>query len=186
MIYDILHRFRYSLHNLRSFKTRPLKFTILVTHMVNIFFQVFEQCSNFRFFMHQKFLYWCRHNSLWLQLWKCVNRFGVISCINQGVRWLIFNSGKWPKTPYKMFTLAVLTWYIFLYLLLWLIDCCLTSNKQYFCYFQLYSLSLFLWCLRPLSTIFSYIVAVSFIGGGNRSVRRKPLSCLESLTNFIT
>ena len=29
-----------------------------------------------------------------------------------------------------------------------------------------------LWCLKPLSTIFHYIVAVSFIGVGNR---RKPL-----------
>jgi hypothetical protein len=39
-------------------------------------------------------------------------------------------------------------------------------------------------CLTPLSTIFhSYIVAVSFIGGGNR---RKPLTCRNSLTNFIT
>ena len=31
---------------------------------------------------------------------------------------------------------------------------------------------------------FSYIVAVSFIGGGNRSTRRKPLTCRKSLTNF--
>jgi hypothetical protein len=30
---------------------------------------------------------------------------------------------------------------------------------------------------------FSYIVAISFIGGGNR---RKPLTCRKSLTNFIT
>ena len=30
---------------------------------------------------------------------------------------------------------------------------------------------------------FSYIVAVSFIGGGNR---RKPQTCHKSLTNFIT
>jgi len=29
----------------------------------------------------------------------------------------------------------------------------------------------------------SYIVAVSFIGGGNR---RKPPTCSKSLTNFIT
>ena len=34
---------------------------------------------------------------------------------------------------------------------------------------------------------FSYVVAVSFIGGGNRSTRRKkPLSCRKSPTNFIT
>ena len=31
-----------------------------------------------------------------------------------------------------------------------------------------------LWCLTPLSTYFSYIVVVSFIGGGNRSTWRQP------------
>ena len=31
----------------------------------------------------------------------------------------------------------------------------------------------------------SYIVAVSFTGGGNRSAWRKPLVCRKSLTNFI-
>jgi hypothetical protein len=29
-------------------------------------------------------------------------------------------------------------------------------------------------------------LAVSFIGGGNRSTWRKPPTCLKSLTNFIT
>jgi len=29
-------------------------------------------------------------------------------------------------------------------------------------------------------------VAVSFIGGGNQSTRRKPPSCRKSQTNFIT
>jgi len=29
-------------------------------------------------------------------------------------------------------------------------------------------------------------VAVSCIGGGNRSIRRKPLTCRKSPTNFIT
>jgi hypothetical protein len=33
---------------------------------------------------------------------------------------------------------------------------------------------------------FSYIVAVSFIGGGNQSERRKPPTFCKSLTNFIT
>ena len=33
---------------------------------------------------------------------------------------------------------------------------------------------------------FSYIMAVSIIGGGNRSIRRKTLTCRKSLTNFIT
>jgi len=42
-----------------------------------------------------------------------------------------------------------------------------------------------LWCLTPLSTIFSNIMAVSFIGGGNRSTRRNLPTCGKSLTNFI-
>jgi len=29
-------------------------------------------------------------------------------------------------------------------------------------------------------------MAVSFIGGGNRSTRRKPPTCPKSLNNFIT
>jgi len=33
---------------------------------------------------------------------------------------------------------------------------------------------------------FSYIVAVSFIGGGNQSTQRKPPTYRKSLTNFIT
>jgi len=32
----------------------------------------------------------------------------------------------------------------------------------------------------------NYIVAVSFIGGGNRSTRRKAPTCRKSMTNFIT
>jgi len=31
---------------------------------------------------------------------------------------------------------------------------------------------------------FSYIMVVSFIGGGNRSTRRKPPTCRMWLTNF--
>jgi hypothetical protein len=31
-----------------------------------------------------------------------------------------------------------------------------------------------------------YIVAVSFIGGGNQSTQRKPPTCRKSLTNFMT
>jgi hypothetical protein len=33
---------------------------------------------------------------------------------------------------------------------------------------------------------FSYIVAVSFIGGGNWNTRRKPPTCCKTLTNFMT
>jgi hypothetical protein len=43
-----------------------------------------------------------------------------------------------------------------------------------------------LWSLTPLSTMISYVVAVSFIGGGNRRTWRKPQACRKSLTNFIT
>jgi hypothetical protein len=39
----------------------------------------------------------------------------------------------------------------------------------------------------PFLMVFSsYIVVVSFIGGGNRSTQRKPLACYKSLTNLIT
>jgi hypothetical protein len=50
----------------------------------------------------------------------------------------------------------------------------LDSNKSLFSSFLFKGLGL--WRLMPLLTIFSYIVAVSFIGGGNRSTLRKPLS----------
>jgi hypothetical protein len=33
---------------------------------------------------------------------------------------------------------------------------------------------------------FSYIVTINFIGGGNRSARRKPPTCCKAQTNFIT
>jgi hypothetical protein len=39
---------------------------------------------------------------------------------------------------------------------------------------------------RHFQQYFSYIVAVTFIGGGNRSTRRKPPTCRKSLTNFST
>jgi hypothetical protein len=46
-------------------------------------------------------------------------------------------------------------------------------------------LGLELLCLTPLSTLFQlYIMAVSFIGGGNQSTWKKPLTCCKSLTNL--
>jgi len=47
-------------------------------------------------------------------------------------------------------------------------------------------LGLGLWFLRHFQQYFSYIVTVSFIGGGNRSIQRKPPTCRKSLTTFIT
>jgi hypothetical protein len=38
---------------------------------------------------------------------------------------------------------------------------------------------------RHFKKIFQFIVAVSFIDGGNRSTWRKPPTCRKSLTNFI-
>ena len=38
--------------------------------------------------------------------------------------------------------------------------------------------------LNHFQQYFSYIVAVNFIGGGNRRTRRKPPTCRESLTNY--
>ena len=42
-----------------------------------------------------------------------------------------------------------------------------------------------LWCLTPLSTIFSYIVAVSFIGGENRSTRGKSVAVTDKLYHIM-
>jgi len=39
---------------------------------------------------------------------------------------------------------------------------------------NLMRIGLCLWCLASLQQYFSYIVAVSIIGGRNRSIRRKP------------
>jgi len=39
---------------------------------------------------------------------------------------------------------------------------------------------------RHFQQYFSYIVAVSFICGGNQSTLRKPPTCCKSLTKFIT
>jgi hypothetical protein len=39
---------------------------------------------------------------------------------------------------------------------------------------------------RHFQKYFSYILVVSFIGGGNRSTQRKPPTFCKSLTNFIT
>jgi len=51
-----------------------------------------------------------------------------------------------------------------------------------------YNFGWFYGVLRHFQHYFSYIyiVAVSFIGGGNRSTRRKPPTCRKSLANFIT
>jgi hypothetical protein len=50
---------------------------------------------------------------------------------------------------------------------------------------KIYRVRVMLMVLTPLSTIFlCYIVAVSFIGGGNQSIQRKPLTCRKSLTNL--
>ena len=37
---------------------------------------------------------------------------------------------------------------------------------------------------RHFQQYFSYIMAVSFIGGGNRNTRRKQLTCRKSLRNI--
>jgi len=52
------------------------------------------------------------------------------------------------------------------------------NNEYYVCLFDSGS--------RHFQQYFSYIVAVSFIGGGNQRTRGKPPTYHKSLTNFIT
>ena len=49
-----------------------------------------------------------------------------------------------------------------------------------------YNFRLGWWCLMPLSKYFSCMVEINYIGGGNRSTRRKPPTFCQSLTNRIT
>jgi len=42
-----------------------------------------------------------------------------------------------------------------------------------------------LWCLTPLSTIFQLYRGDHFIGGVNRSIRRKPPTCDNSLYHIM-
>jgi len=47
---------------------------------------------------------------------------------------------------------------------------------------EYFNIGLGLWYLTPFQQYFSYIVAVSFIGGGHRSTRWTPPTCRKSLT----
>jgi hypothetical protein len=54
----------------------------------------------------------------------------------------------------------------------------------------IYSVSFFIFqdcfgLVYGVQQYFNYIVAVSFIGGGNWSTQRKPLTCHKSLTNSV-
>jgi len=64
-----------------------------------------------------------------------------------------------------------------------------SNYKLLYLYFEVdYLQFLYLFWFMVFYSTFndSYIVMVSFIGGRNRSIRRKPLTCCQSLTNFIT
>jgi hypothetical protein len=56
-----------------------------------------------------------------------------------------------------------------------------TQQQQHYSLFCLFN-----GFIHHVQQHFSYIVEVSFIGGGNRRTRRKPTTCRKSLTNFIT
>jgi hypothetical protein len=69
----------------------------------------------------------------------------------------------------------------------WLLYTYLPVNYTFF-YFKLMTLpikTIRVWCYCHFQQFFHYIVAVSFIGWGNWSTRRKPLICRKSLTKFI-
>ena len=63
--------------------------------------------------------------------------------------------------------------------LLYTLNCMLSQKNQLSVFFRLV-------ILNGVQQCFSYILAVSFIGGGNLSTQRKPQNYHKSLTNFIT
>ena len=62
------------------------------------------------------------------------------------------------------------------------LDVCIWLPYPYNCYTRILGISV----QRQFQQYFSYIMAVNFIDGGNRSTRRKPPTCSKSLTNFTT
>ena len=61
-----------------------------------------------------------------------------------------------------------------------------TKSTKYIHLYILYMIYRVYGVLLHFQQYFSYILAVSFIGGGNWSNQRKPQICHKSLTNFIT
>ena len=59
---------------------------------------------------------------------------------------------------------------------------CIKSAEQYFSYRVRFRVIVFNTTFNSISAI----LKISFIGGGNQSTRRKPLTCRKSLANFIT
>jgi hypothetical protein len=55
-----------------------------------------------------------------------------------------------------------------------------------FLLFYFWGLGVMVFYATFIDIYFSYIVEVSFIGEGNQSTQRKPLTCRKSVTNFIT
>ena len=93
--------------------------------------------------------------------------------------------------------LSLLVFYLVCLHVLFLLFVFFTYRKECFCHHRGYVnievkssglsfiIPLWLWCLTPLSTIVQlYIMAVSFIGGGNWSTQKKPPPCRKSLTHF--
>jgi hypothetical protein len=83
-----------------------------------------------------------------------------------------------------------LTWWRWILLLFQIIQkIVISQNNNLVCFYiacqEIHRLQKQVW-LTGWSKYFSYIVAVSFIGRGNRNTQRKPQTCQKSLTNFIT
>jgi len=89
-------------------------------------------------------------------------------CSTFSYQYRLINTGVSMKEKYMTNSKSI-DWLIILFL--------------YWCRNTCYDQGVGLWCLTPLSTIFQYIVAVSFTGGGNQ---RKPPTFRKSLTNCIT
>ena len=135
---------------------------LLVAHPLSLSLSVFSLYFIFHF---QKF----RQGSCLV----CLNgSYGPVSCI-ACMLWCYEHSG-WPK---KIITVFIISLYI--HDIRWPVDgfpqfshvCLFVCLIVFLTHFQQY---------------FSYIVAVSFIGGENRSSQWKPPTCRKSLTNVIT
>ena len=102
-----------------------------------------------------------------------------------GDEWRVI--GAWSAVGYQRYRF---TWFLIIMNIVYVYIALKVLRGHLYCLIFLYALlqefefEFEIWCLTPLSAIFSYIMATSFSGGGSRSTRREPPTMGKQLIFF--